>query len=312
MQPFAFVLFMGFILSVQPALSQVSLTETPSKKNEKPISNSNTRSLLIKNRIKKELEAYDNTFALIPHRNNYILPITYQTDPNEAPFSETNASLMNTEIKFQVSFKLPVTEKPLFKNNGYLYLGYTSVSVWQAFNVDESRPFRDTNHEPEAILMFTTDTHFLGAHIPLINVGYVHQSNGQSGTFSRSWDRLFMEFFLEYEKFYIAFKPWWRLPERPKRNEFDTKGDENPRIYDFYGYFELRAFRRLGSNDLSLMLRNNLRSDNKGAIELNYSRPYTKKVRWYLQLFHGYGETLLDYNHRNTRVGLGITMNNWL
>ena len=215
-------------------------------------------------------------------------------------------------MKFQVSFKVPVTKQTVFEDNGYLYFGYTSRSVWQAFNTDESSPFRDTNHEPEVMLSFTTDKQFMGANLPLIVAGFSHQSNGRSGTFSRSWNRLYLSFVFEYDNYYLNFKPWWRLPERKKRDILDTKGDDNPDIDDFYGYFELSGFRRIGENELSFTLRNNLRSDNKGAIELNYSYPFSSKVRGYIQMFHGYGETLLDYNHKNTRLGIGFMLNNWL
>jgi phospholipase A1 len=267
---------------------------------------------LIRKRIEAELEAYENTFALIPHKTNYILPLTYQTNPNEAPFANTNRTLMNTEVKFQVSFKVPVLKQALFEDNGYLFFGYTSRSVWQAFNTDESSPFRDTNHEPEIILTFLSDAEWLGAQIPLLSLGLSHQSNGQSDGLSRSWNRVYASVTLEYEKFYIQFKPWWRIPERKKRDPNDVKGDDNPDISEYYGYFELTAFRRIHNNELSIMLRNNLRSDNRGAIELNYSYPFNKKVRGYVQVFHGYGETLLDYNHKNTRIGLGFMLNNWL
>lgn len=267
---------------------------------------------LIARRLQLELEAYENTFALIPHRTNYILPLTYQNHPNEAPFTETNRSLMNTEVKFQVSFKVPVTKQTLFEDNGFLFFGYTSRSVWQAFNTDESSPFRDTNHEPEIMLMFLTDIDLFGAHIPTFTAGLSHQSNGQTDSLSRSWNRLYLSVTMEYEKFYVNFKPWWRIPERQKRDINDVKGDDNPDIDDYYGYFELTAFRRIHNNELSIMLRNNLRSDNRGAIELNYSYPFSKKVRGYVQLFHGYGETLLDYNHKNTRLGIGFMLNNWL
>lgn len=266
---------------------------------------------LLHNRIKNELDAYDNTFALIPHKVNYILPFTYQNNPNEAPFAETNRNLMNAEVKFQVSFKVPVTRQTLFDNNGYLFFGYTSRSVWQAYNTNESSPFRDTNHEPEVMMLFTSEYELFGARVPAYTFGISHQSNGQPDGLSRSWNRLYVDVLLEYEEFYLSFKPWWRIPERAKRDEFDAKGDDNPDIDDFYGYFEMRLFRKIHDNELSMMLRNNLRSDNKGAIELNYSYPFSKKVRGYVQLFHGYGETLLDYNHKNSRLGIGFMLNNW-
>ncbi|NVJ51900.1 MAG: phospholipase A [Gammaproteobacteria bacterium] len=278
---------------------------------KKKLHESTKDTTLLNQRLMEELDAYENSFALIPHKVNYILPFTYQDSPNNAPYSD-NRSVMHSEVKFQVSFKVPVIPKTVFAENGYLFFGYTSRSVWQAYNTDESSPFRDTNHEPEIMLMFTSDAEWLGARIPAYTFGFSHQSNGQPGELSRSWNRIYLDVMMEYEDFYLSFKPWWRLPERSKRDINDVKGDDNPDIDDFYGYFELRGFRRIHDNELSLMIRNNLRSDNKGAIELNYSYPFSPKVRGYVQIFHGYGETLLDYNHKNTRIGIGFMLNNWL
>ncbi|WP_144392786.1 phospholipase A [Pleionea sediminis] len=310
--------FITLIISSTLTLSAYAISEPEQESGNVELTlksteeSSNDHHQLVKKRIKNELDAYDNTFAIIPHKVNYILPFTYLDNPNEAPFADSNRSLMNAEVKFQVSFKVPVIKSTFFGDNGYLFFGYTSQSVWQAYNTDESSPFRDTNHEPEIMMMFTTEQSFWGTRIPLVTFGISHQSNGQSGNLSRSWNRLYTNILLEYENFYISFKPWWRIPERQKENEFDVKGDDNPDIDDYYGYFELRAFRKINENELSIMIRNNLRSDNRGAVEINYSYPFSKKVRGYVQVFHGYGETLLDYNYRNTRLGIGIMLNNWL
>lgn len=267
---------------------------------------------LILERLEQERSLQANSFAITPHNINYVLPFTHTARPNERPFADTEQKLQHTEIEFQVSFKVGINEKPLWRDNGFLYFAYTARSFWQAYNTRESSPFRDTNHEPELFLAFTTDWRAFGAEVPVLSVGLSHQSNGRSDLQSRSWHRVFARATLEYEKYYVSFKPWWRIPESKKKGPEDATGDDNPDIDDYFGYFELRGFRRYGDNELSLMLRNNLRSDNKGAIELGYSYPFAKTKRGYIQLFHGYGESLLDYNHKTTRVGIGIMLNNWL
>jgi phospholipase A1 len=35
-------------------------------------------------------------------------------------------------------------------------------------------------------------------------------------------------------------------------------------------------------------------------------------LRFYTQFFNGYGESLIDYNHHNQRVGIGFSINDIL
>lgn len=43
--------------------------------------------------------------------------------------------------------------------------------------------------------------------------------------------------------------------------------------------------------------------------ELGWSFPITKHVRFYTKVFSGYSESMIDYNHRQTRYGVGVMLN---
>ena len=45
---------------------------------------------------------------------------------------------------------------------------------------------------------------------------------------------------------------------------------------------------------------------NRGAINLTYSAPFSNYAFWNVYLWHGYGESLIDYDRETTRIGLGL------
>lgn len=263
---------------------------------------------LIERRVQLEKEASANRFAIIQHKGSYILPLSYNSDPNDAPFADAgdDIELDNVETKFQFSIKAQLFDD-ILRDRGRLFFGYTNQSYWQILNTDNSGPFRETNHEPEVFVDMDHDFHWGGWHVPLIRAGLVHQSNGRSEPLSRSWNRLYAQVFLEKENWAISFKPWVRV-------NGDSAETDNPDIDDYMGNFELGIFRQGKQNSASLRLRNNLRSENRGSVELNWARPlpFDRKVHIILQYFNGYGESLIDYNVKTERFGIGLQLSDFL
>lgn len=255
-------------------------------------------------RIEEEKKISEERFSIIPHKPSYIMPLTYIHEPNQAPYIASGPELQHEEFKFQFSFKIPVGHG-IFGEHSQLYFGYTQLALWQAFNTEQSSPFRETNHEPELFITFNTNFNFLGMNTRLINLSVNHQSNGQSGSLSRSWNRVYLDMQMQRGNFLLSVKPWWRIPE-------NLADDNNPDIEDYMGHFELTAAHREGDHVFSMMLRNNLHADNRGAVQLDWSIPVNGKLNAYVQLFDGYGESLIDYNARIQRIGLGFALTSWL
>jgi phospholipase A1 len=78
------------------------------------------------------------------------------------------------------------------------------------------------------------------------------------------------------------------------------------------GHGEFLAVWAHGEQRVGLLLRNNFDADNRGAVQLDWSFPIHAKLLGYVQWFYGYGESLIDYNHRVNRLGVGVMLNNWL
>jgi phospholipase A1 len=249
-------------------------------------------------------------FVLTPHKTNYMLFAAYNTaSPNTGPFTEQLAdaalSWDHVEAKFQLSLKFPLMED-LVGDDGYLYMAYTNRSFWQVYNKEASAPFRETNHEPEAWIRFRPGWNLFGFRNVINDIGIAHQSNGRSGILSRSWNRLYAQAIFQKDDFYLAFKPWWRIPE-------EADEDDNPEIDDYLGNFELGGLYQMERHSITVMLRNNLRyDDNRGAIQVDWSFPFTKRLRGYVQWFSGYGESLIDYNASVNSIGLGLLLTDWL
>lgn len=258
-------------------------------------------------RLAGEWAAYDNPYALTLNRPSYLVLGRQFSQPNSAPlqsaFPEVAPALDSNEAKFQISLKVPLALN-LFDGQADLIAGYTNRSFWQVFNKEISSPFRETNHEPEVWMRWRSDLSLLGGRFRVISLGFNHQSNGQAGPLSRSWNRVFLESLYERGPFAVNARVWQRISE-------DAAKDDNPDIVDFMGRFELTGIYRWGESEFSAMLRRNL-STRKGAYQLDWSYPLYKNLRGYVQWFDGYGESLIDYNYRTRSLGIGVQLGGWL
>lgn len=266
------------------------------------------RGVISKRLISEHKTAFD-PHVITPHKMNYILPISVTDNINKDAYSTSSDwtnSLDDSEAKFQVSLKVPLnTDSILTKNDG-LFFGFTLQSWWQIYSNGISKPFRETNYQPEVFYITPLDWHPNDGNTGVV-VGFEHQSNGRSQWLSRSWNRVYLNFLYEKDNFALSFRPWYRLPENSKEIEGESDGDDNPDIDDYMGHFELGMVYKWDDYELSLLGRENFRKHH-GSLELGFTFPLWGKLRGYLQYSNGYGESLIDYNHSQQRVGIGLAL----
>jgi phospholipase A1 len=267
----------------------------------------------LEEKLRLEKSAASNPFAILPHKPNYLLPFTY-SKVNDAPYSGmlNGNELDDTEIKLQVSLKYIAVENFLI-NALDVELALTTTSWWQAYNTDISTPFRETVYEPEMIFSYQKPWSVFGFPIEKSFISINHQSNGQSGNLSRSWNRIIGGLIFNSGDLFWGIKAWWRIPEESKTSDVDPTGDDNPNIESYLGYGEVVALWKVTEDhNLDMELRNNLSNDNRGSVLLGWSFPLTKHLRGYVQYFNGYGESLIYYNQHSERFGIGVKLTDWL
>ncbi len=223
------------------------------------------------------------------------------------------------DAKFQLSFKYRpfepkgsvATYLPLLSN---LYFAYTQTTIWDLGG--DSSPFHDSNYRPSVYYRWPgnsgDDGDNAGGKSYFVpdewRAGFEHESNGQGGAASRSINTVF-------------FQPTWhidlpnsrRLSLLPKFYDYLEKSD-NSDIQRFRGYADWRV--RYGRED-GLIIDGLYRHGTGGYVtgQVDFSYPLSDRIFgrtgtfMHLQLFSGYGETLLDYNRDgDTQLRLGISL----
>ena len=250
---------------------------------------------------------------LLQYKRNYLMidsvhaPASLPASANPANTATTPENYTSSETKLQASVKarLPIT----WPWGDSVWVAYTQQSHWQSFNGSNSRPFRETDYEPEVIFLshrFGDEVPTLGNFTPRIaNFAFVHQSNGQSLPRSRSWNRVTAELGSEYRfaddddrRFTVMLKPWWRIKN-------GDRNDDNPDIENYLGHGEVTVNYWRNRDQYSLLLR-------ERAMQFEWSFPLwiesLNSANLQLQYFNGYGHSLIDYNHRLHSFGIGVSL----
>ena len=256
-----------------------------------------------------ELDREDQrgTFHIMEYQPMYIMPVRFTDLPTKQPQSlnaerpiPESRDYQNVEVKFQVSLKAKILQDAFAK--GDVWVAFTQQAHWQMYNGSLSRPFRELNYEPE--LIFTYPTNFSAGNLKLKMLGLSinHQSNGKEDSQSRSWNRLILIALGKWERVTFNFQLWKRFTETAME-------DDNPQIEDYIGRCRLTTIIPIGKTALSIAMRNNLNiKHNRAHIEASWVIPLNRDLRLFLQASHGYGDSLIDYNYKQTVVGVGFTL----
>lgn len=254
--------------------------------------------------IANMLVEHDNPFTLYPYDTNYLL-YTETSDVNKEAIQSYSWAddARKDEVKFQLSLAFPII-RGIAGDNSVLGMSYTQRSWWQAFNRSASSPFRETNYEPQLFVGWATDYQLGDWTLRDIETGFNHQSNGRSDPTSRSWNRVYARLMAQNGNFQAQIKPWYRIPESSSK-------DDNPDITKYMGYYEARVGYEWGESVFTAKGHYNWNTGYGGG-ELGWSYPMTKTLRFYTQLYSGYGESMIDYNFNQTRFGVGIMLNDFM
>ncbi|MEM8564382.1 MAG: phospholipase A [Pseudomonadota bacterium] len=288
--------------STTAAQKERPVTLAQSQQTTAPAQIEDARPDFISERVKTQNKVVDSRFVIIPYHRNYLLPFTYNSNINEEAWNIAypDTDMDKAEVKFQISMKAIMWQN-LFGTDIDLWGAYTQTNWMQAYNTDASSPFRETNYEPEVILSIPNDGYIFGLHNTRLDLSFNHQSNGTSEPLSRSWNRLIASALFERNNFALLTSAWYRIPE-------SSKDDDNPDIDRFMGHGQLQGEWRWTHYTFGFTFRNNLRSNNKGAIQLDWTFPISKRFTGYVQYFNGYGESLIDYDESTNRIGIGVSL----
>ncbi len=217
------------------------------------------------------------TDSLSVYRMNYLVPVSWTPD---------DAHPDSTEAQFQISL-----QQQLLRSR--FYFAYTQTAFWQVYDTGNERPFREVTHNPQFFYRLEPAANPV---VPVgLELGYDHTSNGQSEPESRGWDRVYLRPEYSTQRFRVGLMLWGPVHRQ----------DTNRDITDFMGHHQLEVDWNVTERTrVSWMSRYSF-SGRRGAARLRLTHPAGNGFG-FLQVFQGYGESLIDYDRELTRVGIGF------
>jgi len=222
------------------------------------------------------------------YKANYFLPVSYKYD---GVYHQVGThQLKSTEIEFQFSLRYDFGTNLLGLHEIYSF-GYTQRSFWQAYG--KSAYFRESNYNPE----FFTTIPIGYNHIKALRIALAHQSNGRGGTNERSWNYIAGSVFFQTGLLFTKVRLWHR---------FKDTIDYNPTLIDYMGHGDVEFIFPYKKHLMKLLLRSNF--DGENGVEFSYSYPVSKDLFLYIKTFNGYGESLIDFDNKIDKVGIGFSI----
>lgn len=238
---------------------------------------------------------------LLPYEDNYFL----YSFSNRNFYN--NKDMKKDEVKFKISVAVPIW-KGVIGDNSLLGFSYTQHSYFQLSNSEKSRPFRETNYEPQLFLGWKTNYQLpFDWQLSEVETGVNHLSNGRDNDEKKSLsiNRAYVRTSFEKENWLIDLKTYMPINQKE-----DKERRINGKITNYIGFFDLTVGYKLSNEQsIKVLSRYNWKTS-RGAFEVSYHHKLSKYISFYTQYYQGYGESLIDYDRNIKRFGIGLSLNN--
>ena len=204
-------------------------------------------------------------------------------------------SQYTSDVKFQLSMALRLWS---IRGKVDFLATYSQRSIWDIYQ--ESCPFRETAYNPGFWVAWRIN--------PQVRMlfGIEHESNGLNGDLSRSFN---------YATAACLYEPLqrWKFGARAWYGYYDYENIHN--YFRYRGVMQLwGTFHTLNERFSVTALVNPTVTFAKYNVQVEASWCMSKRSDWlpclFVQYCYGYGETMIDYNRRSSKIRIGISLSN--